>query len=156
MKQFMIPYFISSHPGSTLSDAVDLAVHLKRNGFVPDQVQDFYPTPGTLATCMYYTGLDPLTGESVYIPDSIEEKRMQRALLHFNKPENYELVYKALQKTGRHDLIGFGHDSLIRPRSARKQEETEGGKKSRVGSGSKTDKKRNGMKTAAKQKKRKI
>lgn len=118
MNQFMIPYFISSHPGSRLEDAVELAEYLNRNGFVPDQVQDFYPTPGTLSTCMYYTGVDPLTGEKVYIPDSMEEKRMQRALLHFNKPENYELVYKALQITGRTDLIGFGRDKLIKPRSA--------------------------------------
>jgi len=116
MKQFMIPYFISSHPGSTLEDAVELAVYLKNTGFVPDQVQDFYPTPGTLATCMYYTRIHPLTGESVYIADSIEEKKMQRALLHFNKPENYDLVKKALIKTGRTDLIGFGEGKLIPPR----------------------------------------
>lgn len=105
LKQYLIPYFISSHPGSTLADAVELAVFLKKNGFVPDQVQDFYPTPGTLSTCMYYTEMDPFTGEEVYVPKDIEEKRMQRALLHFNKPENRELVKKALQKAGREDLI---------------------------------------------------
>lgn len=105
LKQYLIPYFISSHPGSTLEDAVELALFLKKNGFVPDQVQDFYPTPGTLSTCMYYTERDPFTGERVYVPKDLEEKRMQRALMHFNKPENRELVRKALQKAKREDLI---------------------------------------------------
>lgn len=105
LKQYLIPYFISSHPGSTLQDAVELALFLKNNGFVPDQVQDFYPTPGTLSTCMYYTEMDPFTGEKVYVPKTLEEKRMQRALLHFNKPENSELVKKALHKINREDLI---------------------------------------------------
>ncbi len=113
MKQYLIPYFISSHPGSQLEDAVELAVHLKKNGFVPDQVQDFYPTPGTLSTCMYYTGMDPLSGERVYVPKTLEEKRMQRALLHFNKPENDELVRRALLKAGRQDLIGNADGCLI-------------------------------------------
>lgn len=116
MNQFMIPYFISSHPGCRLEDAVELAEYLNKNRFVPDQVQDFYPTPGTLSTCMYYTGIDPLTGEKVYIPNTLEEKKMQRALLHFNKPENYDMVRKALVKAGRTDLIGFGPDKLIPPR----------------------------------------
>ncbi len=102
-KQYLIPYFISSHPGSTLDDAVELALYLKRTGFVPDQVQDFYPTPGTLSTCMYYTGFDPLTGERVYVARELEEKRMQRALLHFNKRENREMVLKALKAAGRED-----------------------------------------------------
>ncbi|HVI41172.1 MAG TPA: YgiQ family radical SAM protein [Anaerovoracaceae bacterium] len=105
LKQCLIPYFISSHPGSTLEDAVELALFLKKNGFVPDQVQDFCPTPGTLSTCMYYTERDPFTGELVYIPKDLEEKKMQRALMHFNKPENRELVAKALQKAKREDLI---------------------------------------------------
>lgn len=105
LKQYLIPYFISSHPGSTLEDAVELALFLKKNGFVPDQVQDFYPTPGTLSTCMYYTGMDPFTGEKVYVPKDLEEKKMQRALMHFNKPENRELVKKALLKVKREDLI---------------------------------------------------
>lgn len=105
LKQYMIPYFISSHPGSTMEDAIELALFLKDTGFVPDQVQNFYPTPGTLSTCMYYTGIDPFTGEGVYIPRDIEEKRMQRALMHFNKPENKERVRKALVKGGREDLI---------------------------------------------------
>lgn len=106
-KQYLIPYFISSHPGSTLEDAVELALYLKKSGFVPDQVQDFYPTPGTLSTCMYYTGLDPFTMKKVYVPRSMEEKKMQRALLHFNKRENRPLVEKALKKAGRQDLIGI-------------------------------------------------
>ena len=105
LKQYLIPYFISSHPGSTLEDAIELALFLKKNGFVPDQVQDFYPTPGTLSTCMYYTELDPFTSEPVYVPKDMEEKKMQRALMHFNKPENRELVRKALQKAKREDLI---------------------------------------------------
>ena len=105
LKQYLIPYFISSHPGSTMEDAIELALFLKSTGFVPDQVQDFYPTPGTLSTCMYYTGLDPFTGEKVYIPKEMEEKRMQRALMHFNKPENRERVRKALVKSGREDLV---------------------------------------------------
>ncbi len=103
--QYMIPYFISSHPGSTLEDAVELALYLKRTGFVPDQVQDFYPTPGTLATCMYYTETDPLTGKPVYVAKGTEEKRMQRALLHFHKKENRALVRKALRLAGREDLM---------------------------------------------------
>jgi len=105
LKQYLIPYFISSHPGSTLNDAVELALFLKQNGFIPDQVQDFYPTPGTLSTCMFYTGMDPFTGEKVYVPKDPEEKRMQRALLHFNKPQNRALVKEALQKAKREDLI---------------------------------------------------
>ena len=104
-KQYLIPYLISSHPGSTLEDAVELALFLKKSGFVPDQVQDFYPTPGTLATCMYYTGLDPLTGNPVHVPRDIKEKRMQRALLHFHKKENESLVRQALETVGRTDLI---------------------------------------------------
>ena len=102
----MIPYFISSHPGSTLEDAVELALYLKETGFVPDQVQDFYPTPGTLATCMYYTETDPLTMEPVYVAKTMHEKKMQRALLHFHKKENRTLVRQALRETGREDLIG--------------------------------------------------
>lgn len=105
LKQYLIPYLISSHPGSTLDDAIELALFLKDYGFVPDQVQDFYPTPGTLATCMYYTELDPFTGENVYVAKDMEEKKMQRALIHYNKPENRGYVIKALKKAGREDLI---------------------------------------------------
>ena len=106
-KQYLIPYLISSHPGSTLDDAVELAVFLKKYGFVPDQVQDFYPTPGTLATCIYYSEMDPFSMQKVYVPKDMEEKKMQRALIHFNKPENRKLVMKALKKVNRFDLIGL-------------------------------------------------
>lgn len=106
LKQYLIPYLISSHPGSTLEDAVELALFLKEFGFVPDQVQDFYPTPATLATCMYYTEKDPFTMEPVYVAKDLEEKKMQRALIHYHKPENRQTVRKALEKAGREDLIG--------------------------------------------------
>ncbi len=105
-KQYLIPYLISSHPGSTLEDAIELALFLKEYGFVPDQVQDFYPTPATLATCMYYTEKDPFTMETVYVAKDMEEKKMQRALIHYNKPENRSTVIKALKKAGREELIG--------------------------------------------------
>ena len=105
LKQYLIPYLISSHPGSRLEDGAELALFLKDYGFVPDQVQDFYPTPGTLATCMYYTGIDPLTKKKVYVARTMEEKKMQRALLHFHKRENRETVKKALEKIGRSDLF---------------------------------------------------
>ncbi len=105
LKQYLIPYLISSHPGSTLDDAIEVALFLKDYGFVPDQVQDFYPTPATLATCMYYTEKDPFTMKPVYVAKNMEEKRMQRALIHYNKPENRNIVIKALQKAGREDLI---------------------------------------------------
>ncbi|MCQ2546822.1 MAG: YgiQ family radical SAM protein [Clostridia bacterium] len=104
-KQYMIPYFISSHPGSTLDDAIELALYMKETGFVPDQVQDFYPTPGTLSTCIYHAEKDPFTGKPVYVPKTIKEKKMQRALLHFNKKENRKLVTEALETAGRKDLI---------------------------------------------------
>lgn len=104
-KQYMVPYFISSHPGSTLDDAVELALYMKKTGFIPDQVQDFYPTPGTLATCMYHTEKDPFTGKAVYVAKSHEEKKMQRALMHFNKKENRNVVRAALKKAGREDLM---------------------------------------------------
>ena len=112
-KQYIIPYFISAHPGSTIEDAIELALYLKESKFIPDQVQDFYPTPGTLSSCMYYTGVDPLTLKKIYIPKSEEEKKMQKALLHFHKPENYYLVKKALEKAGRKDLIGNHSKALI-------------------------------------------
>ena len=113
-KQFIIPYFISAHPGSTLNEAIELALFLKSEGFIPDQVQDFYPTPGTLSTCIYYTGFDPFTSEEIYVPKTIEEKREQKALIHFHKKENYQLVRKALLKAGRKDLIGNSKNCLIR------------------------------------------
>jgi uncharacterized radical SAM protein YgiQ len=104
LKQYLIPYFISGHPGSTLKDATELALFLKESGFIPDQVQDFYPTPGTLSTVMYRTGLDPRTGEPIYVPGE-REKRLQRALLHFNRKENAHFVREALKETGREDLL---------------------------------------------------
>ncbi len=106
-----------------MKDAIELAVYLNEKGTVPDQVQDFYPTPGTLSTCMYYTGLDPRNMEKVYIPNTIEEKKMQRALMHFKKPENYNLVIKALRKAGREDLIGFEKRCLVRPYNRRTNDE---------------------------------
>jgi len=114
-KEYLIPYFISSHPGSDLKEALKLALFLKKEGFVPDQVQDFYPTPGTLATCMYYTGIDPLKGTAVYVPRGERERKMQRALLQFHKIENKKLVLQALKELGRKDLIGYGPQYLISP-----------------------------------------
>ncbi|MCQ2603595.1 MAG: YgiQ family radical SAM protein [Spirochaetia bacterium] len=113
-KQYLIPYLISSHPGSDLKAAIELAEFLRDEKFIPDQVQDFYPTPGTVSTCMYYTGYDPLTMKKVYVPGTEEEKNMQRALLHFHKPENREKVRKALILAGRRDLIGRSPKALIR------------------------------------------
>ena len=116
MNQFLVPYLMSSHPGSRLEDAVELAEYLRDLGYMPEQVQDFYPTPSTLSTCMYYTGLDPRTMEQVYVPTTPHEKAMQRALIQYRKPQNYDLVLEALRKTGRMDLIGFDKKCLIRPR----------------------------------------
>ena len=115
-EQYLVPYFISSHPGSHLEDAIALAEYLHSIHSVPEQVQDFYPTPSTKSTCMYYTGLDPDDMTPVYVPKTREEKREQRALLQYGKPENYDLVYAALVKAGRTDLIGNGPACLIRPR----------------------------------------
>ena len=115
-KQYLVPYLMSSHPGSTIHDAIRLAQYLNRNHINPQQVQDFYPTPGTISTCMFYTGLNPFTMEPVYVPKSGKEKAMQRALLQFKNPANYDLVYEALTKAGRQDLIGYGDQCLIRPK----------------------------------------
>ncbi len=112
-KQFLVPYLMSSHPGSDLSAAIDLALYIKEMGYTPEQVQDFYPTPGSLSTTMYYTGFNPLTGEEVYIPKTPEEKEMQRALIQFAIPKNYQKVKKALIKAHREDLIGNGRSCLI-------------------------------------------
>ncbi len=116
LKQYLVPYLMSSHPGSTMKDAVTLALHLKKWGISPEQVQDFYPTPGTVSTVMYYTGIDPLTEKEVYVCRDYREKQMQRALLQYKKPENYELVKEALRIAGREDLIGFSPECLLRPR----------------------------------------
>ena len=114
-KQYLVPYLMSSHPGSTKRDAIELAVFLKKHGLHPEQVQDFYPTPGTVSTCMFYTGLDPDTMESVYVPRTEREKAEQRALLQYFKPENRALVLSALKKEGRLDLIGTGPNCLVAP-----------------------------------------
>ncbi|MBC5687845.1 YgiQ family radical SAM protein [Mediterraneibacter sp. NSJ-55] len=121
-EQYLVPYLMSSHPGSSLKEAVELAEYCRDLGYMPEQVQDFYPTPSTISTCMYYTGVDPRTGENVYVPKSPHEKAMQRALIQYRNPENYELVYEALKKAGRTDLIGFEKHCLILPRRRKKAE----------------------------------
>ncbi|MDO5539098.1 MAG: YgiQ family radical SAM protein [Eubacteriales bacterium] len=113
--QFLVPYLMSSHPGSTMKEAVELAEYLRDLGYMPEQVQDFYPTPSTISTCMYYTGVDPRTMEKVYVPVNPHEKAMQRALIQYRNPKNYDLVKEALIKAGRTDLIGFDRKCLIRP-----------------------------------------
>ena len=115
LKQYLVPYLMSSHPGSTMKAAVELAEYLRDLGYMPEQVQDFYPTPSTLSTCMYYTGLDPRTMKPVYVPTNPHEKAMQRALIQYRRPENRELVEEALRLAGRTDLIGYGPKCLIRP-----------------------------------------
>ena len=120
LKQYLVPYLMSSHPGSTLKEAVELAEHLRDLGYMPEQVQDFYPTPSTISTCMYYTGLDPRTMEPVYVPTNPHEKAMQRALIQYRNPDNYDLVKEALIKAGREDLIGFDQKCLIKPRKIAK------------------------------------
>lgn len=118
-KQFLVPYLMSSHPGSTLKEAVELAEYLRDLGYMPEQVQDFYPTPSTISTVMYYTGIDPRNGEKVYTCKNPHEKLLQRALIQYRSPSNYELVREALIKAGRADLIGFSDHCLIRPRNQR-------------------------------------
>lgn len=132
LKQYVVPYLISSHPGSTMKEAVELAEAVRDMGYMPEQVQDFYPTPSTMSTCMFYTGVDPRTMEPVYIPRDPHEKAMQRALIQYRKPENYKLVKEALRKAGREDLIGYGAKCLIRPVPPKPG--ASGGKK-QVGSG---------------------
>ena len=115
-RQYLVPYLMSSHPGSTLKEAIELAEFLRDLGYMPEQVQDFYPTPSTISTCMYYTGLDPRTMQPVYVAVNPHEKAMQRALIQYRNPKNYDLVREALKKAGREDLIGFDKKCLIRPR----------------------------------------
>lgn len=123
LNQYAVPYLISSHPGSTLKDAIALAESVRDMGYMPEQVQDFYPTPSTLSTCMFYTGVNPADGKKVYIPSSPREKAMQRALIQYRKPENYELVKEALLSAGRSDLIGFDRSHcLIPPRRPESKE----------------------------------
>ena len=117
-EQYLVPYLMSSHPGSTLKEAIELAEYLRDLGYMPEQVQDFYPTPATISTCMYYTGLDPSTLEPVYVTTNPHEKAMQRALIQYRNPKNYVLVYEALMKADRKDLIGFDKKCLIKPRRA--------------------------------------
>ena len=125
--QYIVPYLMSSHPGSTMKDAIALAEYIRDLGYMPEQVQDFYPTPGTISTCMYYTGLDPTTMrggdpstmQKVYVPRDPHEKAMQRALIQYRDPKNYALVKEALLREGRGDLIGFGDKFLIPPREPR-------------------------------------
>jgi uncharacterized radical SAM protein YgiQ len=119
-EQYLVPYLISSHPGSDLKAAVELAVYLKKTGYTPEQVQDFYPTPGTLSTCMFYTSLDPRTMKKVYVPVDPKEKAMQRALLQFKRKENHKLVREALRLTGREELIGYGKECLVWPEQFRR------------------------------------
>lgn len=115
-EQYLVPYLMSSHPGSTMKEAVELAEYLRDLGYMPEQVQDFYPTPSTLSTCMYYTGVDPRDMKPVYVPRNPHEKAMQRALIQYRNPKNYDLVLEALKKAGRMDLVGYDKHCLIRPR----------------------------------------
>ena len=139
-EQYLVPYLISSHPGCTLEDAVQLAEWLNKEGHMPEQVQDFYPTPGTLATCMWYTGIDPRSMKPVFVPKTPHDKALQRALMQWRKPQNRALVLEALHKTGREDLIGFGKGCLIRPNNPNRrpglsESKTTGQKASKSNSG---------------------
>ncbi len=135
--QYLVPYLMSSHPGSTLRDAIELAEHIRDLGYMPEQVQDFYPTPSTISTCMYYTGVDPRDMKPVYVPKNPHEKAMQRALIQYRDPKNYDLVMEALKKCGRMDLVGFDRHCLIRPRKMTVPKQGSGSKQSpRSGQGS--------------------
>lgn len=147
-EQYLVPYLMSSHPGSALKDAVELAMFLKENHIHPEQVQDFYPTPGTLSTCMFYTGLDPYTLEPVYVAKKPEEKAMQRVLLQYYKPENQRKVIEALCKAGREDLIGNGAGKLVRPDSVYLKMQRE--KQAKRGERNARGRNANGRKPAAK------
>lgn len=140
-KQYLVPYFMSSHPGASLKDAVELAEFIRDLNYMPEQVQDFIPTPGTLSTCMYYTGIDPLQQKPVYTAKTAEEKQMQRALMQYRKPENYDIVYKALVKAKRQDLIGYTAQCLIRP-PKNTQPVVRNGKRSEAGDRNKQPKKK--------------
>ena len=134
MDQYIVPYFMSSHPGSDLNSAIELALYLKKTGQRPEQVQDFYPTPGTLSTCMFYTGLDPRDMSTVYVPRSFEEKAMQRALMQYFMPQYRELARRALEAAGRDDLIGTDKDCLVPPRRERIEAPHSGSKRVEGGS----------------------
>ena len=135
LDQYLVPYLMSSHPGSTLRDAVELAVYLHNNGCTPEQVQDFYPTPGTASTVMYYTGIDPMTGKKVPITDDPHEKKLQRALLQSYRSENAPLVREALRRVGREDLIGYGRECLVRPENGGGHDGAQNGRGGRNGRG---------------------
>ncbi len=135
LNQFVVPYLISSHPGSTMKEAIELAEAVRDMGYMPEQVQDFYPTPSTMSTCMYYTGVDPRTMKPVYVAHDPHEKAMQRALIQYRKPENYKLVREALERAGRRDLIGYGPKCLIRPVPPRPGETASAGSKGNKGKG---------------------
>ena len=163
-KQYLVPYLMSSHPGSTLKEAVKLAEYCRDLGYMPEQVQDFYPTPSTLSTCMYYTGLDPRTMEPVYVPRNPHEKAMQRALIQYRNPKLYDLVAEALEKAGRTDLIGYGSKCLIRPRRDGRAQSSGGssctrgansGAKARPGGGKPNRKKTDGRGPQADKKRKK-
>ena len=124
-KQYLVPYLMSSHPGSTMKESVKLEEYIRDMGYMPEQVQDFYPTPSTISTCMYYTGVDPRDMKPVYIPKNPHEKAMQRALIQYRDPKNYDLVMEALQKSGRMDLVGYGRQCLIRPRRQGEKQESD-------------------------------
>lgn len=132
--QYVVPYLMSSHPGSTMKEAVELAEYIRDLGYMPEQVQDFYPTPSTLSTCMYYTGVDPRTMEKVYVPKKPHEKEMQRALIQYRNPDNYDLVNEALHIAHRTDLIGFDEKCLIRPRKFASEKAGKGDRKQNGGS----------------------
>lgn len=151
-EQYIVPYLISSHPGSDLDSAIELALYLKRNNLNPEQVQDFYPTPGTASSCMFYSGLDPATLKPVYVARDYSEKQMQRALLQFARPANAPLVRKALTKAGREDLIGFGKDCLVRPEVKRVSDRKASERKPKNGSSFKAKTGGNGKRKAAKRK----
>ena len=146
MDQYLVPYLMSSHPGSRMKDAIELAEHLRDLGYMPEQVQDFYPTPSTISTCMYYTGVDPRDMQPVYTPKNPHEKAMQRALIQYRDPKNYDLVMEALKKEHRMDLVGFDKHCLIRPRpgiGAGPKKDAQGKKKSGQKSGQKPGQKPN-------------
>ena len=143
-KQFVVPYLMSSHPGSDMKEAVKLAEYLRDIGYNPQQVQDFYPTPSTMSTVMYYTGVDPRTMKPVYTPKNPHEKAMQRALMQYRNPANYELVKEALHIAGREDLIGFGPECLIKPRQFKKDKDRYQNYKGKNNSGKKDNKKSSG------------
>ena len=162
LEQYVVPYLISSHPGSTMKEAVELAEAVRDMGYMPEQVQDFYPTPSTMSTCMFYTGVDPRTMEPIYVPRDPREKAMQRALIQYRKPENWHLVREALRRAGREDLVGFGPKCLIRPyppkdagadgrggRGAAGGKGSAGGHGQRAGKGSASGKGRDGKGSAA-------